>query len=233
MIVVFKSFLKYFIFFTTLYSITPNKTFCEDYGDFIASVNDEFKGKNKKQKVVGKMDDGTDFNFTGTLIANYETFAKGRYKQNDFIDAYYFKTKAMKIITSEELKAIQLDLLQKTADFCKENGIRYYLCGGTLLGAIRHKGYIPWDDDIDISMPRPDYDRFISMFNKPENDYQVIDMSNNKKYGLPFAKVHDTRTFVDELQYTKDQFGVYIDIFPIDGVGEDEQVLRILRWRNI
>ena len=97
MIVVFKSFLKYFIFFTTLYSITPNKTFCEDYGDFIASVNDEFKGKNKKQKVVGKMDDGTDFDFTGTLIANYETFAKGRYKQNDFIDAYYFKTKAMKI----------------------------------------------------------------------------------------------------------------------------------------
>jgi lipopolysaccharide cholinephosphotransferase len=139
----------------------------------------------------------------------------------------------MRRITSEEIKSIQLNLLQKTADFCKENNIRYYLCGGTLLGAIRHKGYIPWDDDIDISMPRPDYDRFISMFNKPENDYQVIDMSNNKKYGFPFAKVHDTRTFVDELQYAKDHFGVYIDIFPIDGVGEDDQVYRILRWRKL
>ena len=105
----------------------------------------------------------------------------------------------MKAITEEELKVIQLDLLQKTADFCEKNGIRYYLCGGTLIGAIRHKGYIPWDDDIDISMPRPDYDRFISIFNKPENYYQVIDMSNDKKYGFPFAKVHDTRTFVDEL----------------------------------
>ncbi len=77
----------------------------------------------------------------------------------------------MKTITPEEQKTIQLDLLQKTADFCKENNIRYYLCGGTLIGAIRHKGYIPWDDDIDISMPRPDYDRFISLFNKPGNYY--------------------------------------------------------------
>ena len=139
----------------------------------------------------------------------------------------------MKVINDKELRSIQLDLLQKTADFCTKNGIRYYLCGGTLLGAIRHKGYIPWDDDIDISMPRPDYDRFISIFNKPENYYQVIDMSNDPKYGFPFAKVHDTRTFVDELQYAKDHFGVYIDIFPIDGVGEDEQVFRILRWRKL
>lgn len=139
----------------------------------------------------------------------------------------------MKTVTSEEQKAIMLDLLQKTADFCEKNNIRYFLCGGTLIGAIRHKGFIPWDDDIDISMPRPDYDRFISLFNKPENYYQVICMENNKKYGFPFAKVHDTRTFVDELQYAKDQFGVYIDIFPIDGVGENEQVFRILRLRKL
>lgn len=139
----------------------------------------------------------------------------------------------MKEIHSEELKNIQLDLLRKTADFCDHNNIKYFLCGGTLIGAIRHQGYIPWDDDIDISMPRPDYDKFIAMFNKPGNYYQVIDMSNSPKYGFPFAKVHDTRTFVNELQYAKDKFGVYIDIFPIDGVGEDEQVFRILRWRKI
>ena len=139
----------------------------------------------------------------------------------------------MKEIYLDELKAIQLDLLRKTAEFCEKNDITYYLCGGTLLGAVRHQGYIPWDDDIDISMPRPDYDRFISLFNQPDNYYKVIDMYHDKKYGFPFAKVHDTRTFIDELQYAKDHFGVYIDIFPIDGVGEDEQVFRILRWRKL
>lgn len=139
----------------------------------------------------------------------------------------------MRKINAEELKTIQLDLLRKTAEFCEKNDIKYFLCGGTLLGAIRHKGYIPWDDDIDISMPRPDYDKFINTFNKVDNYYQVIAMSNDRKYGFPFAKVHDTRTFVDELQYAKDRFGVYIDIFPIDGVGEDEQVFRILRLRKL
>lgn len=139
----------------------------------------------------------------------------------------------MKEIISEELKTIQLVLLQKTADFCEEKGLRYFLFGGTLIGAIRHKGFIPWDDDIDIAMPRPDYDRFIRTFNDPSNYYQVIDMSNNKEYGFPFAKVHDTRTFVDELQYAKDHFGVYIDIFPLDGVKGDEQIIKVLRLRKI
>ena len=56
----------------------------------------------------------------------------------------------MNFITLDELKKIQLDLLQKTADFCESNGLRYFLCGGTLIGAVRHKGYIPWDDDISL-----------------------------------------------------------------------------------
>ena len=59
----------------------------------------------------------------------------------------------MRAINLEELRSIQLDLLQKTAEFCDKNGLRYFLCGGTLIGAIRHKGYILWDDDIDIAMP--------------------------------------------------------------------------------
>ena len=59
----------------------------------------------------------------------------------------------MRAVTSEELRSIQLDLLQKTAEFCENNGLRYFLCGGTPMGAIRHKGYIPWDNDIVIAMP--------------------------------------------------------------------------------
>ena len=88
----------------------------------------------------------------------------------------------MRIITSEELRKIQLDLLQKTADFCESNGLRYFLCGGTLIGAVRHKGYIPWDDDIDIAMPRSDYEKFISIFNRPQNYYQVMSFETNPDY---------------------------------------------------
>ena len=88
----------------------------------------------------------------------------------------------MKVITIDELKSIQLDLLQKTADFCENNGLRYFLCGGTLIGAIRHKGYIPWDDDIDIAMPRPDYDRFVRTFNQPGNYCQVENLDTNPDY---------------------------------------------------
>lgn len=137
----------------------------------------------------------------------------------------------MTTITAEELRSIQLYLLRKTADFCERNAIRYYLCGGTLIGAIRHQGFIPWDDNIDISMQRHDNDRFIKIFNQPDNYCQVIEMSINKTYSLPFAKVHDTRTFVDELQYAKDHYGVYIDIFPIDGVQDEKQVYRIQKLR--
>ena len=71
----------------------------------------------------------------------------------------------MKQIFIEEMRKLQISILLYVHDFCKENNIRYSLSGGTLLGAVRHKGYIPWDDDIDIMMPRPDYERFVNEFN--------------------------------------------------------------------
>lgn len=124
----------------------------------------------------------------------------------------------MKKIETEEMKKLELDMLIDVAKFCDENDIRYYLSGGTLLGAVRHKGFIPWDDDIDISMPRPDYLKFVSTYNGSSEFYQVQSIENNDKYWRTFAKVFDTRTYLkeDAIRMPKDGNGVFIDIFPID-----------------
>lgn len=124
----------------------------------------------------------------------------------------------MRQIPFDEVKSIQLDLLSDIADFCETNGLTYFLAYGTLIGAIRHNGYIPWDDDIDIAMPRPDYDKFIMSYNKKDSHKKVIDIAIDKTYGVQFAKVYDDRTWLDEYKYRKENYGVYIDVFPIDGV---------------
>ena len=82
----------------------------------------------------------------------------------------------MKQVTGEQLKKIQLEILDVVTQFCDANGIRYWLDSGTLLGAIRHKGYIPWDDDVDLGMLREDYERFLSIFNKSNDRYRAVSL---------------------------------------------------------
>jgi lipopolysaccharide cholinephosphotransferase len=126
----------------------------------------------------------------------------------------------MKEILIAEIKSVQLNILKQIAIFCDQNNIRYFLGYGTLIGAIRHKGYIPWDDDIDIIMPRGDYNRFVKEFNKSNKIFKLVDISNNTLYELPYAKVYDTRTEMIEGMYKPVvNYGVYIDVFPIDGYG--------------
>ena len=134
----------------------------------------------------------------------------------------------MKPIGQEEIKSILCDLLHDVADFCEESGLRYFLAYGTLIGAVRHNGFIPWDDDIDIAMPRPDYDKFVRSYNNRKSSKRVIDIAIDKNYGIPYAKVYDDRTWFNEYKYRKEKYGVFIDIFPIDGIKGNWQIYKAL-----
>lgn len=124
-------------------------------------------------------------------------------------------------IELKDMRNIQLDILDKIDDVCKKNGLVYSLGGGTLLGAVRHKGYIPWDDDIDIMMPRPDYEKFIDLF---YGLYPHLTLQHYKKddtYYFLFAKVYDNRTCLIEENTVG---GVYVDVFPIDGLPSEKDL---------
>lgn len=118
-------------------------------------------------------------------------------------------------LSKKEMQKIELKILKHVVKFCDENQITYFLYGGTLLGSIREKGFIPWDDDIDIAMPRPDYDRFIKTYENSDR-YILNSFDKDKSYYFPFAKVYDNHTYLDERTTKRIPMGVYIDIFPID-----------------
>ena len=131
----------------------------------------------------------------------------------------------MKKITPEEIKKIQLDLLIQFAEFCKKNNLYYCLAYGTLLGAIRHKGFIPWDDDIDVIMPRPDYEKFCKLVAEKKI---ATSLQNNSTY--PFVKIIDTRTLVRERFAQKEEVGIWIDVFVLDG-NFNNRIINFLHYK--
>lgn len=134
----------------------------------------------------------------------------------------------MKELTVDEAKKIQLGLLKRVAKFCDENGIRYFIYYGTYLGALRHKGFIPWDDDIDICMPRPDYEKFTHTFKA--DDCVLHTWTPDNSWICPFSKVSDPATELHENTDLGEQLGVNIDIFPMDGLpAKDGQISRMLK----
>lgn len=121
----------------------------------------------------------------------------------------------MREVTLQEMHQLQLRMLDCIHEYCINNNIRYSLGGGTLLGAIRHKGFIPWDDDVDIMMSRPDYERFLQGFQGKYQHCVLQHWRKTKDYPFFFAKVYDDRTILQERIWCT---GVYIDVFPIDGL---------------
>ena len=130
----------------------------------------------------------------------------------------------MKEINLKELRKIQLEILDNVDNFCKKHNINYWLDCGTLLGAVRHSGYIPWDDDIDIGMLREDYDKFLTQYNKNNKRYQLFAVENSDDYYFAFGKVIDTNTVLYEPdEKTGIKCGVYIDIFVYDNAPDDDE----------
>lgn len=123
----------------------------------------------------------------------------------------------MREINADELKKIQLEILDTVDNFCIENNIKFWLDSGTLLGAIRHKGYIPWDDDVDIGMLREDFERFISLFSKTGGKYKVICNELDRECVYPYAKILDTDTVLYEPDVKNGvRISVNIDLFVYD-----------------
>lgn len=155
------------------------------------------------------------------------------------------KMNESRIFMSEnEHKKVMLNILTEFAYFCENNNLDYYLDSGTLLGAIRHKGFIPWDDDVDVNMPRVDYDRFISI-TKQNNGYIAshLKVVYPEETIYPFIKITDERTVLIEFPDKHPMEGsVYIDLFAKDGIKDNKfgskllckasEFLRLLQWFN-
>ncbi len=124
-----------------------------------------------------------------------------------------------------EMQAKLVDMLAWFHDMCEKNKLRYYIIAGTMLGAVRHGGFIPWDDDIDVGMPRADYEKLRELVKKEQDERYFIEYPglDNKEYTYLTAKVYDTRTTLIEKRRKPIKRGIYIDIFPLDGIGNTKE----------
>lgn len=126
-----------------------------------------------------------------------------------------------------------LALLAFFVAFCEKNDLRYIVAGGTFLGAVRHQGFIPWDDDVDVAMPRPDYERLKILMSLETEKYLLeLPQSPNADYLYPFAKIYDTSTTVVEEKSVPCKRGVWLDIFPVDGIANTYEDIPKNFWKQ-
>lgn len=131
-----------------------------------------------------------------------------------------------KPLTIPQTQAIALEILHTVADICENQGLRYALIYGTLIGAVRHHGFIPWDDDVDIMMPRPDYDRLLAYLEKNIENYPHLKVFNRDTcaaYPYMITRISDDRYEIKMENEKPYGMGVFIDIYPYDGLGTTKE----------
>lgn len=132
------------------------------------------------------------------------------------------------LVTEERKKiwAIELDLLSQFIRVCEKYDLTYFLIGGSLLGAVRHKGIIPWDDDIDVGMPRKDYDKFLTLGFEFQSPYFLQTPRSDPGYAYSYAKIRNTETtcVVPMFQYQHFNHGIFIDVFPYENWLQEDEI---------
>ena len=126
---------------------------------------------------------------------------------------------------------VSLEILKDVHEFCVHNNIKYSLCGGSLIGAIRHDGFIPWDDDVDIVMPRPDYEKFVKCY-KSQKGFELFspELPSSKKVYIRISKVCDmkkTLMLKNLYHWTDTDTGIGIDIIPAEGAPDTEEKAKL------
>ena len=129
----------------------------------------------------------------------------------------------MKLLKIEEVQSELLELMKKVHTFLEKHQLKYYLLGGSALGAVRHGGFIPWDDDIDIGMFRDDYEAFLTLASEFDKDYDIENFYNFKNCDYALTRIYIKNTFIDNKSISKTKLDkrLYFDIFPIDNVPDD------------
>lgn len=132
-----------------------------------------------------------------------------------------------------QLQLTQLEILKVFDQFCREHDLKYSLYAGSLLGAVRHKGFIPWDDDLDVCMSRTEYERFLSLWvqDTPEG-YVLQNKENSKYFDQSFSKIRkDHTTFLqDAWQIGNHHIGIFLDVFPIDRIPNGKLNRLVFKW---
>ena len=134
------------------------------------------------------------------------------------------KIRYQEVTDVREIQQMELGIMEYIHEVCNKIGVKYFLAYGSLIGAVRHQGFIPWDDDMDICMLRDDYEKLQDyLIANPSERYQVMSYKNNRNYVYPFMKVMDNQTYLIEEDVRIDSnMGIYVDIFPVDGYEDDQ-----------